>query len=125
MTVPGYFVWQIARVDNEQLTEGDIGPEHHEGQKKVSKLVIGFAAETENLQKNAAEKRKKKKCDWLVANDVSNNKVFGTDHNSVVLLTENNYEEWPRLTKQMVAEKLVAKITTYLNQKNKRKLKAI
>ena len=74
------------------------------------KLVIGFAAETNNLIKNAKEKLKKKNCDWIVANDVSKNpEIFGGDNNSISLITKNNVDKWDICSKKEVAEKLAIK----------------
>jgi phosphopantothenoylcysteine decarboxylase / phosphopantothenate---cysteine ligase len=90
---------------------------HIAGHKKRPKLVIGFAAETEKLRKNSAEKRKKKKADWIVANDVAGGKVFNEDSNEVTLITARGAERWPLMSKDKVAEKLVAKIITHLGKK--------
>lgn len=85
--------------------------------KKRPKLVIGFAAETENLHKNAAAKRKRKKADWIVANDVSDGKVFDQGENKVSLVTEWGSEDWPQLSKHQVAERLVERIVSHLGKK--------
>ena len=80
-------------------------------------LVIGFAAETDDLEANARAKRKRKGCDWLVANDVSAaSGVMGGDHNEVLLLTEDGEERWPRADKRAVAERLAAKIAQHLTK---------
>jgi len=76
------------------------------------KLVIGFAAETQNLIDNAKTKLKSKNCDWIVANDVSQN-IFGSDENHAYLITPNTQEEWPRTGKDAIAEKLVEKIIEF------------
>jgi phosphopantothenoylcysteine decarboxylase/phosphopantothenate--cysteine ligase len=78
-------------------------------------LVIGFAAETENLIDNAKAKLKRKGCDWILANDVSPaSGVMGGDRNTVHVLTRNgndiNVDSWPVMTKQQVATALVARI---------------
>lgn len=78
--------------------------------KKRPKLVIGFAAETENLLKNAAAKLKKKGCDWIVANDVSGKKGFDAEENQVVLITAEGNQKWPKMSKEKVAEKLIERI---------------
>jgi phosphopantothenoylcysteine decarboxylase/phosphopantothenate--cysteine ligase len=79
--------------------------------KKRPRLVIGFAAETENLLAHAREKLKRKGCDWIVANDVSpETGVFGGAHNQVHLVTANGVESWPPLSKEAVADGLVRKI---------------
>lgn len=79
------------------------------------KLVIGFAAETENLIANATAKLKRKGCDWIVANDVSPaGGVMGGDRNTVHILALDNdavaIDSWPAMTKDDVAKALVAKI---------------
>lgn len=73
-------------------------------------LVIGFAAETNNLEGNAKKKIQSKNCDWIIANDVSGEKVFGQDTNQVHLFTRTTHEEWPRASKTEIAEQIVAKI---------------
>jgi phosphopantothenoylcysteine decarboxylase/phosphopantothenate--cysteine ligase len=81
--------------------------------KKRPKLVIGFAAETENLAKNASEKRKKKNCDWILANDVSDGKVFEQDNTDILFVSEQKSECWGKMSKQEVAKKLVEKIACH------------
>ena len=76
-------------------------------------LVVGFAAETENVIENASAKRLRKGCDWIVANDVSAG-VFGEAENTVHLITADGVEDWPRLSKADVAERLVARIAETL-----------
>lgn len=76
-------------------------------------LVIGFAAETNDVVENARAKRLRKKCDWIVANDVSGD-VMGGDHNVMVVVTPETETEWPRLDKQAAARKLAAKISEAL-----------
>lgn len=88
--------------------------------KKRPKLVIGFAAETENLEKNAKEKRKNKNCDWILANDVSGGKVFEQDSNEILFISEQKNENWKKMSKQEVAKKLVEKIVTQLTEKKKK-----
>lgn len=74
-------------------------------------LVIGFAAETQNVSQHGREKLAKKGADWIVANDVSvENMVFGGDDNSVTLITAAGVDPWPKMSKMEVAEQLVAKI---------------
>ena len=83
--------------------------------EKRPPLVIGFAAETENLSENAAEKRNRKGCDWMVANLVKDGAVFGADTNKITFIAENGEEQWPSMTKIQVAEKLAEKIIATLN----------
>ena len=79
------------------------------------KLVIGFAAETENVVGYATGKRQRKGCDWIVANDVSPDRgVMGGELNTVHLITADGKEDWPLLPKQAVAERLARRIHQYL-----------
>jgi phosphopantothenoylcysteine decarboxylase / phosphopantothenate---cysteine ligase len=79
------------------------------------KLVVGFAAETENLVVNAREKLKKKGCDLIVANDVGLGRgVFGSDQNTVQLVSAAGEESWERLSKQEVATRLMDRLTAML-----------
>ncbi len=73
-------------------------------------LVIGFAAETENVLENAKEKLKRKACDWIVANDVSEGRAFNATENSVTLITAKTQEAWPLQSKEAIAEQLVQNI---------------
>ncbi len=75
-------------------------------------LVVGFAAETENLDANATAKRARKGCDWIVANDVSGD-VMGGEANEVHLVTGGGIEAWPRLAKDEVARRLAARIASH------------
>lgn len=77
-------------------------------------LVIGFAAETENVIPHATEKRARKGCDWIMANDVSPaTGTFGGDANTIHLITGDGAEDWPTLTKHEVASRLAARITEH------------
>lgn len=78
--------------------------------KKRPQLVIGFAAETDNILQNAKEKMARKGCDWIVANDVSGGKGFDKNENQISLITKDGEENWPLQSKKQVAEKLVEKI---------------
>ena len=71
-----------------------------------ARLVVGFAAETENLIKNARDKLQRKGCDLIIANDVSDS-VFGTNHNKVHLVSAKGVESWPQLTKSEVARRIL------------------
>jgi phosphopantothenoylcysteine decarboxylase/phosphopantothenate--cysteine ligase len=81
------------------------------------KLLIGFAAETEALEKNAAAKLKSKGCDWIVGNDVTEDGVMGGAENRVTLFTAAGAEPWPRMSKVDVANKLAARIAAALGGK--------
>lgn len=75
-------------------------------------LVIGFAAETDDVIENATAKRALKGCDWIVANDVSpETGIMGGSENQVILVTERGADQWPRLSKDDVATKLADLIT--------------
>jgi phosphopantothenoylcysteine decarboxylase / phosphopantothenate---cysteine ligase len=78
-------------------------------------LVVGFAAETENIIDNARAKLDRKGCDWIVANDVSPaTGILGGDRNRVHLVTRDSVESWPEDDKQTVAGNLVARIAVAL-----------
>jgi phosphopantothenoylcysteine decarboxylase/phosphopantothenate--cysteine ligase len=74
------------------------------------KLVIGFAAETQNLEENAAAKLKRKGCDWIIANNVLGTGIMGGAENQVTIITKAGAESWPMLDKQTLAGKLAARI---------------
>jgi len=81
------------------------------------RLVVGFAAETDDVIKNAQEKLKKKGCDWVVANSVSEaNPVFGADQNQVYFVTQADTEEWPMAGKDAVAQKLSQRVTEFFQK---------
>ena len=81
-------------------------------------LVIGFAAETENLMENARAKLLKKNCDLIVANDVSKGRgVFGGDTNTVQLVSATGVVTWEKLSKQDVANRLLEKLAAMLADK--------
>ncbi len=77
--------------------------------KKRPRLVIGFAAETDEVLAHATAKRVRKGADWIVANDVSGD-VMGGDRNQVHLITAKGEESWPEMTKTEVARRLVRRI---------------
>jgi len=83
--------------------------------KKRPNLVVGFAAETNDVIKHAKAKLSKKGCDWIVANDVSGD-VMGGDHNRMILVTDTETDAWPRLSKADAARRLVVKIAEKLNK---------
>ncbi len=85
--------------------------------KKRPKLVIGFAAESEHVVENARVKLEQKGCDWIVANDVSEGKVFEEDENTVHIISRTDQEDWPKLSKEHVAHRLAAKIAGNFNNK--------
>ncbi|MEO1293684.1 MAG: phosphopantothenoylcysteine decarboxylase, partial [Pseudomonadota bacterium] len=81
---------------------------------KRPRLVIGFAAETDDVLAHARAKRERKRCDWLIANDVSPaSGVMGGTENEIVLLTSSGEETWPRASKDEVAAKLIDRIARW------------
>lgn len=77
------------------------------------RLVIGFAAETDDLERHAAAKLTKKGCDWIIANDVSGD-VMGGDNNEVAILTHAGVERLPQMPKSAVADALARRIVSAL-----------
>ncbi len=79
------------------------------------RLVVGFAAETDDVVANATAKRARKGCDWILANDVSpGTGIMGGTENAVTLISGEGAEDWPRMDKDEVARKLAAKIAEAL-----------
>ena len=85
--------------------------------KSKPKLIIGFSAETENVVENARDKLKTKNIDLIIANDVSNNRVFGKDSNKVYVIDKKECEEWPEQNKKSVAFKIADRICDILSCK--------
>ena len=82
-------------------------------------LVIGFAAETENVAANAKAKLARKGCDWILANDVSpQTGIMGGDRNTIQLVTAKGIESWPTQSKEEVAAALIARIAATLDGAN-------
>ena len=77
------------------------------------RLVVGFAAETAFDTDALRQKRARKGADWLLANDVSGD-VFGGGENAVTFLSEGGAEDWPRMSKRAVGERLAARIAAAL-----------
>jgi phosphopantothenoylcysteine decarboxylase/phosphopantothenate--cysteine ligase len=78
-------------------------------------LVIGFAAETENVVEHARAKLARKGCDWILANDVSpETGIMGGDTNTIHLVTRDSVEHWPPQSKEGVAEALIERIAAAL-----------
>ncbi len=78
-------------------------------------LVVGFAAETENVLEHARAKRLRKGCDWILANDVSpGTGIMGGTENALTLVTQDGSEDWPRDTKIALARKLARRIADHL-----------
>jgi phosphopantothenoylcysteine decarboxylase/phosphopantothenate--cysteine ligase len=104
----------LQMVENPDILAG-VG--HHE---KRPSLVVGFAAETQNILQNAEAKLNKKGADFIVANDVSHDSgigssgVMGGDRNSVRIVSRAGVDAWPEMTKEQVAERLAALIAEKL-----------
>lgn len=89
----------------------------HVAQMKAGRppLVIGFAAETNDVQANAIAKRKRKECDWIIANDVSpETGIMGGSENAVLLISDDGVEDWPRMSKDAVARQLAQRVAEAL-----------
>ena len=116
--------WRVANAADEKMKKGVDGPpalamtenpdilagvgNRSEGRPA---LVVGFAAETEEIETHARAKLAKKGADWIVANDVSpETGTFGGDANTVTLVTASGAERWERASKAAIAERLVARI---------------
>jgi len=98
----------LALIENPDILAGLSAP----GPRRP-KLVVGFAAETADLETNARAKLSRKGCDWIVGNDVSGD-VFGSGGNAVTLFTrDGGAETWPRQPKTGVARKLAARIAEH------------
>jgi phosphopantothenoylcysteine decarboxylase/phosphopantothenate--cysteine ligase len=98
----------LALIENPDILAGVSAP----GPNRP-KLVVGFAAETTDLDANARAKLSRKGCDWIVGNDVSDD-VFGADGNAVTLFTRDGEpDRWPRQSKVEVARKLAARIADH------------
>ena len=87
---------------------------HH---KNRPNLVVGFAAETENVAVYASEKRRRKGCDWILANPVhqDHGTVFGAPTNDITYITETDIESWGPLTKTDIADRLALKIAAFFS----------
>ena len=81
------------------------------------KITIGFAAETNNLSTNAKEKLNEKNCDWVIANDVSDQPIgFGSDFNKISIFYKDKPEEnFEKMSKSLVAEEIVKRIIQQIN----------
>ncbi len=121
--------WRVAQAGNQKIKKkpGEAAPAlsltenpdilatiaHRKARRP--KLVIGFAAETENVAENAKAKRARKGCDWILANDVSpSTGIMGGNSNTIELVTAGGAEPWPPQTKEAVAAMLIDHIATAL-----------
>jgi phosphopantothenoylcysteine decarboxylase / phosphopantothenate---cysteine ligase len=121
--------WRVAQAQDQKIKKSGKAPalelmENPDILATVAKLgdkrpalVVGFAAETDQVIPHAREKLAKKGCDWIVANDVSpETGVFGGDRNTVHLVTASGVESWPPQSKDQVAKNLVARIAKALEE---------
>ncbi|MDA7426292.1 bifunctional phosphopantothenoylcysteine decarboxylase/phosphopantothenate--cysteine ligase CoaBC [Thalassococcus lentus] len=93
----------------------DILAEVSQLKKGRPQLVVGFAAETDDVIAHATAKRKRKGCDWIMANDVSpETGIMGGSENAVVLISDQGAEEWPRMGKLDVAKRLASRVAEAL-----------
>ena len=123
--------WRVAKAGEQKIKKGkeQATPEltltenpdilstiaHRKSQRPA--LVIGFAAETENVAANAKAKLALKGCDWILANDVSpRTGIMGGDMNTIELVTAKGVEPWPPQTKEDVASMLIARIAEALKE---------
>lgn len=119
--------WRIAKVAAHKVKRGEQAPalplvENADILARVAqrgsarpRLVIGFAAETENMIDNARAKLARKGCDMIIANDVGPDAgVMGQDENQVTIVARGGVEAWPRMRKDAVAVKLVAYLAKLL-----------
>ncbi len=111
---PGHQIQILSLIENP-----DILSELSKPHKSRPRLVIGFAAETEHLIENALVKRERKGCDWIVANNVLEDDVFGSDKNSVCIITEDTQECLEKEPKEVIAERITDLIAeNFLGKKN-------
>ena len=112
--------WYIKNISNKKIKKKDLSsppqfsleknPDILEDLSKGAKrpnLVIGFAAETEELVKNAKEKLRSKGCDLIVANKINKDStVFGSEHNEVSIITNTDTKHWDKMSKAKIGIKL-------------------
>jgi phosphopantothenoylcysteine decarboxylase / phosphopantothenate---cysteine ligase len=123
--------WRVAEMQTQKIKKSGQAPplaltENPDILATVAKLrskrpalVIGFAAETDQVVAHARQKLTAKGCDWIVANDVSpGTGVFGGDRNTVHLVTASDVESWPPQSKDQVAKNLIVRIAGVLNPKS-------
>jgi phosphopantothenoylcysteine decarboxylase / phosphopantothenate---cysteine ligase len=110
--------WRAEQGDGRCLARARREPGHPLARhKQRPRLVVGFAAETENLLANAAEKLKRKGADFIVANDVSpETGIMGGTRNRVHLISAEGVEDWPEMSKEDVAARLATRIAEHLSR---------
>ena len=87
--------------------------------KKRPKLVIGFSLESENIIENAKAKLISKQCDWIISNSmtINNEQLMGNDYNQITIVTKDNYQEFPIMSKKDVARLITEQIINFLSPK--------
>ncbi len=119
--------WRVANVQHHKMKKDgtgapvlefaenpDILAAISQGERRPA-LVVGFAAETDDVVAHATAKRLRKRCDWIVANDVSEGTgIMGGTENAVVVITADGAESWPRMAKSEVARRLALRIAKAL-----------
>jgi phosphopantothenoylcysteine decarboxylase/phosphopantothenate--cysteine ligase len=123
--------WRVANAANQKLKKDerqrppslelaanpDILHSMSQAGTRRPKLVVGFAAETENVVAHARTKLQRKGCDWILANDVSPERgTFGGDRNTIHLITATATEDWPELSKAEVADRLGDRIAQHFGR---------
>lgn len=124
--------WRVESEASEKLKKGAGGPpvlkltENPDILAAISRdrnrprIVVGFAAETQNITDNALQKLRKKGCDLIVANDVSKSSgVFGGDRNTMHLVSATGIESWPEMSKDEVARRLMERLAAMLAEQQK------
>jgi phosphopantothenoylcysteine decarboxylase / phosphopantothenate---cysteine ligase len=120
--------WRVASASDHKLKKDGRGPpllrltENPDILSRIAQhsndrpsLVVGFAAETDDIVDNARRKRQRKGCDWILANDVSlGTDTFGGDRNTIHLVDADGVEDWPVMTKREVAARLAERIAASL-----------
>jgi phosphopantothenoylcysteine decarboxylase/phosphopantothenate--cysteine ligase len=121
--------WRVETVAERKLKKDGVGPpvlqlaENPDILARLAQrgndrpaLVVGFAAETDNVLENARQKRLRKGCDWILANDVApGTGTFGGDSNTIHLVDADGIEHWPVMTKREVADRLAERIARHLS----------
>ena len=122
--------WRAASVQAEKIKKSESAPElqlveNPDILRTIAKrstnrprLVIGFAAETGNIIRQAVQKLESKGCDWIIANDVSEGGVFGRNRNAVHVITRSRVQSWPEMSKEEVADRLVRVASDWLSREN-------
>ncbi len=122
--------WRAASVEAQKIKKSESAPElrlveNPDILRTIAKrsanrprLVIGFAAETGNIIAQAVQKLESKGCDWIIANDVSEGRVFGRNRNAVHVITRSRVQSWPEMSKEEVADRLVRAASDWLARGN-------